>query len=60
MKIEVFSRKPLIGRPKWFFRIRAMNGQIVAQSEGYSRRLDAVSTAHSIRSGLANAEIKDA
>lgn len=61
MKIEIFSRKPLlIGRPTWYFRIRAMNGQVLAQSQGYSRRLDCVATVHSLRSGLANAEMHDA
>lgn len=57
MKIEIFSRRNLIGKKRWFFRARAMNGNIIAQSEGYSRRVDAISTAHSLKAGLANAEI---
>ena len=32
----------------WRFRIIARNGQIVAQSEGYRRRVDALSTARSL------------
>ena len=59
MVIELFSRKRLIGRPKWHFRIVAKNGQIVAQSEQYSRRLDAVATAESLRDNLGSAEIRD-
>jgi uncharacterized protein YegP (UPF0339 family) len=60
MKIEIFSRRNLIGSKRWFFRIRAMNGEPVAQSEGYSRRVDAVATAHSLKSKLVNAEVTDA
>jgi uncharacterized protein YegP (UPF0339 family) len=59
MRIELFSRKRLVGRPRWFFRIRAGNGEIVAQSEGYSRRIDARGTADALKAGLANAEIVD-
>jgi uncharacterized protein YegP (UPF0339 family) len=57
MRIEIFSARNLLGRKRWYFRVRAANGQKVAQSEGYSRRFDAVSTAHSLKAGLANAEI---
>lgn len=60
MKVEIFSRKKLLGRPLWYFRIRARNGEIIAQSEGYSRRLDAMSTIRLIRAQLASAEIHDA
>jgi uncharacterized protein YegP (UPF0339 family) len=57
MKIELFSRKRLLARPKWYFRIVAGNGEIVAQSEGYSRRLDAVSTANSLKEKLGEAKV---
>jgi uncharacterized protein YegP (UPF0339 family) len=57
MRIEIFSARNLIGRKRWYFRVRAANGSIIAHSEGYSRRFVAVSTAHSLKAGLANAEI---
>jgi uncharacterized protein YegP (UPF0339 family) len=59
MKIEIFSRRSLIGLPRWYFRVRAGNGKIIAQSEGYSRHIDARSTAYSLKSGIPNAEIVD-
>jgi uncharacterized protein YegP (UPF0339 family) len=59
MRVEIFRRRNLLGKSKWYFRVRAANGQTVAQSEGYSRRLDAVATAHSLKAGLANAVIPD-
>lgn len=60
MKIELFSRKRLIGRPLWYFRIRAHNGQVVAQSEGYARRIDAMDTAHHLKEALGKATVVDA
>lgn len=57
MKIEVFHRRNLLGKKRWYFRIRAENGQIIAQSEAYSRRIDAMSTVQSIRQNIAVAEI---
>lgn len=59
MKIEVFSRRGLRGK-RWYFRVRAGNGEIVAQSEGYSRRIDAIGTVHALRSAIPQAEIIDA
>lgn len=60
MRIEIFSGRTLFQRKRWFFRVVADNGQIVAQSEGYSRRIDAVQTAYSLRDNLKNAEVEDA
>jgi uncharacterized protein YegP (UPF0339 family) len=60
MIVELFSRRRLVGLPKWYFRIKARNGQIVAQSEGYSRRIDAKQTALHLKRDLASAEIRDA
>jgi uncharacterized protein YegP (UPF0339 family) len=57
VKIEIFSRRSLVGRKRWYFRVRAGNGEPIAQSEGYSRRVDAVGTAHLLKTGLANAEV---
>lgn len=60
MKIETFKRKRLLGNPLWYFRVVANNGEIIAQSESYSRRIDCVETAHSLRANLGSAEIADA
>lgn len=60
MTIELFSRKRLIGRPKWFFRIVARNGETVAQSEAYSRRIDAMDTAHMLKEQIPSARVVDA
>lgn len=35
---------------RWFFRIVAKNGEIIAQSEAYVRRIDAIDTARLILS----------
>lgn len=59
MKIVLFSRKRLLGRPKWYFRIVARNGETVAQSEGYSRRIDAMDTAHHIKESIGKATVVD-
>lgn len=56
MRIEMFSRLGLRGK-KWYFRVRAANGEIIAQSEAYSRRIDARSTAERMRDNLAKASI---
>jgi uncharacterized protein YegP (UPF0339 family) len=59
MRIELFSRKRLLKRPLWYFRVVATNGQVVAQSEGYSRRLDAKETAEGLKAQLPRAPIVD-
>ena len=59
MKIELYSRVTLLGR-KWFFRIRASNGEIIAQSESYSRKVDAIATAQAIRQNVGTATIEGA
>lgn len=59
MTIEIFSRRGLLGR-RWYFRVRASNGKVVAQSEAYSRRIDAVATVQSLKAGLSSAEVTDA
>jgi hypothetical protein len=41
-RVEVYARGL---RQRWKFRVRAANGQIVATSEAYVRRVDAMSTA---------------
>jgi uncharacterized protein YegP (UPF0339 family) len=60
MKVQVFSRKKLVGRRQWHFRVVGANGEIVAQSEGYFNRADMMSTLRLLRSQLPKAEIVDA
>lgn len=55
MNIEVF-RSGII-RKQWYFRFRARNGQIVAQSEGYHNKQDCINTANSIKRRAADAQI---
>jgi uncharacterized protein YegP (UPF0339 family) len=57
VKIEIFSRRNVLGQKRWYFRVRAGNGEIIAQSEGYIHRIDAVGTAHSMKSGMGDAEV---
>lgn len=59
MKIETFSSRNLVGLKRWYFRVRAMNGHVLVQSEGYSRRVDMLGTIHSLKSGMSRAEIID-
>lgn len=59
MRIEIFRRLTLFG-VRWFFRIIAANGESVAQSEGYSRKIDCRGTANLLKNGLGRAEIVDA
>lgn len=61
MRIQIFSRRrALLGGLQWYFRIRASNGQIIAQSEAYQRHIDARATAESLKRDLGNAQIEDA
>lgn len=57
MKIELFSKRTVLGAKRWYFRVRAANGEPIAQSEGYNRRVDALGTAHLLKNGMASAEI---
>lgn len=57
MRIEVFARRTLRGR-RWFFRMIAKNGKIVAQSEGYHNRIDALETIKTIKRDAAEAPVK--
>jgi uncharacterized protein YegP (UPF0339 family) len=60
MKIEIFSRRRLVRGPLWYFRVVARNGEIIAQSEAYSRRIDAMDTAHHLKEALGKATVVDA
>lgn len=45
----------------WYFNIRSLgNHQVIATSEGYHNKQDALSTIHVIRNGAAIARIYDA
>lgn len=56
LRIEIFSRKHLFGK-RWYFRVRAANGEPIAQSESYHNRNDAKATAMLLRSAMNDAEI---
>ena len=58
MLIEIYSRKPLLRKRQWYFRIKGENGEIVAQSEGYKNRTDCISTVHLLKRELAGARLK--
>jgi len=47
-KGEIYQQK----NGKWAFRVKASNGQIVAQSQGYSKRASARSTLEKLISGV--------
>lgn len=47
-KFEIFSRIGIRGR-RWYFRMKAPNGEIIAQSEGYKRIEDAQKTVQVIK-----------
>ena len=56
MKIEIFARHTLRGK-RWFFTIKAANGEPIAQSEAYHNRGDAYDTAQSLRAKLFDAQL---
>jgi uncharacterized protein YegP (UPF0339 family) len=48
MKFELFSRRGLRGK-RWYFRIRAANGEPIAQSEAYVHKDSAIRTIELIK-----------
>lgn len=58
MKIEVFSRRRL--RKRWYFRIVADNGEIVAQSEAYTSAQAAFDTVYLLRDDMRHAQVVQA
>lgn len=58
MKIEVFPRRTWRGK-RWFFRVKAGNGEPIAQSEAYHNYGDAWATANSLRAGIFDAVIRN-
>lgn len=55
-RFELFKGKD----KKWFFRLKATNGKIIAQSEGYNRRASALKGIQSVRRNAAKAELIEA
>jgi uncharacterized protein YegP (UPF0339 family) len=56
-RIEIFSRGVI--RKRFYFRIRATNTQIVAQSQGYSRKIDCIQSVAHLRGTLIEAPLFD-
>jgi uncharacterized protein YegP (UPF0339 family) len=56
-RIEIFSRGLIVKR--FYFRIRATNTQVVAQSQGYSRKIDCIQSAAHLRANLIEAPFFD-
>jgi uncharacterized protein YegP (UPF0339 family) len=54
-RIEIFSRGVI--RKRFYFRIRATNTQIVAQSQGYSRKIDCIQSVAHLRGTLIEAPL---
>jgi len=38
--VETFSRKPMLKRRQYYFRIKRRNGEVIAQSEGVNNKAD--------------------
>lgn len=57
MTFRLFRRITFFG-PRWYWRLVARNGQIVAQSEGYRNEGDARATIQSIRKNAAYARVQ--
>lgn len=49
MKFEVFPRATVRGR-RWYWRLVAANGEIIAASQGYRNRVDALHAVDLVRS----------
>lgn len=56
MRIELFPRYTLRGK-RWYFRVKAKNGEIIATSEGYHNLADARKTAMLLRDGMGQAQL---
>lgn len=39
MRFQIYSRLTLLGR-RWYWRLRARNGEMIASGEGYNRKED--------------------
>lgn len=56
MKFELFKKWGLRG-PRWYWRLKAGNGEIIAQSEGYKNQIDAIHTMELIKRNVSRAEV---
>lgn len=57
MKFHLWQQFTLFGR-RWYWHLKARNGEIVAQSEAYRNRADALKTIELIRTKAADAAIE--
>lgn len=57
MRFEIYARRGLRGR-FWYWRLKGRNGEVIAQSEGYRNRVDAVATASLIKGSAHEAPIR--
>lgn len=58
LKFQVFQRRNVMGLKRWYFRLRAGNGEIIAQSEAYTRKENAIYAATFIRANADNAAVE--
>lgn len=58
MRFELFSRITLFGK-RYYWRLKAKNNRVIAQSEGYRNKVDALSTVHEIRRNSAYAQVEN-
>lgn len=56
MVFELFTRRGIRGR-RWYWRLRARNGEVVSQSEGYTNRQDAMATIGLVKHTARNADV---
>lgn len=56
MRFQIFSRRTIRGK-RWYWRMRAGNGEVIAQSEGYRNRSDAIETVALVRTEAAAAAV---
>jgi uncharacterized protein YegP (UPF0339 family) len=54
MNVEVFKGKD----GKWYFRVKAANGEPIAHSEGYHNLRDAIDTAENLREHMGKSVIR--
>ena len=54
-KFELFEGED----DKWYFNLKAMNGKIIAQSEGYNRKRNAIKGINAVKVCAGKAEIKE-
>lgn len=57
MKFVLFRRLTLRGY-RWYWHLKANNGKVVAQSEGYRNRHDAADTIETIRAKAGSAVVE--